>query len=318
MKSKLINKVSLACLSTMMFLGTSCNDMLEEEPRTTVTPAFFESAEGIRAGLTAGYSGFRYYYGTEGGMTMSVFGTDEFTDGRDGGAKDINRYGPDLNAQNGMFGTAWNRNYTYINTLSGVIDLGPNADLPEAELNSLIAEAKYLRAHYFFILTQLHGAITLDQGSGQLRFNTTPSTDARREALPDVYAAIISDLLDAIEELPDTPGQPGRASQGAARHLLAKVYLTKATTDAAEPTDYARAYEYASGLIENGYGHALLENFGDVHAEGNEDNSEILWTVQRTPDAQFNDFEPVESGLKENRSIYFFRPLYERDRKSVV
>lgn len=312
MKS-IANKLYITCLSAMLFIAPGCNheEMLEENPRSQVTPDYFETAEGIRAGVFAGYAGFRYYYGTEGGLTLTAFGTDEFTDGRDGGSKGINRYNQDLNPGNGQFTGPWNRNYTYINTLNGVIEIGPDANIAEAQRDVLIAEAKYLRAHYYFILVQFFGDVTIDLGAGSWRFNTSPSTAQERAPREEVYEGIVQDLQDAIEDLPAEAYQRGRADQAAAMHLLAKVYLTRAGT-LNQQEDYERAYQTAKELIDNRgtYGLELLQDFGDVHAQGNEDNSEIIWTVEHTTDQAFNT-TPGRNGLDENRSIYLFRPLYE-------
>lgn len=293
-----------------------CKKVLEENPRSVLTPDYFKTAQGINAGLVAAYSGLRYQYGPEGAMTLTVPGTDEFTIGSLANTDEVafNAYSPILNPTNSQLLTPWNNNFTFINTCNGVIEYGAEAtDLDEATKAPLLAEAKFLRAMYYFQLVQSFGGVPLNLGAGDLKFNTNPSTESVRSSVGDVYAAMITDLKDAIAALPAKPSQPGRASAASAIHLLAKVYLFKATLPAAKETDdYTNALLYANMLIDNQgtYGVALMTNFGDVNKPGNEHGTESLFTVEHTLTAQFNEFSTanggVLQGLKENRANYFF------------
>ena len=288
---KSILKILPAIQSVIILFAIGCTEKLIEKPRTTLTSSYFETPEGIDAGCIAAYSGFRYIYGTEAGMFLTVFGTDEFTHGRDGGSKPLNNYDASgLNPYDLMIRRLWNYPYTYINTCNGVIELGPNAEMNAVDRKRLIAEAKYMRAHYYFILAQTFGGVTLFTD-----FNTSPSTTATRVSEADVYEAIIKDLTEAIEDLADIATQPGRATKPSAIHLLAKVYLTRAGTDFAQADDYSNAYETAKNLIDNRalYEVELLQDYEDVHPEGDEHNSEILWTRNRSPIFTYAFFQKI-------------------------
>jgi hypothetical protein len=294
---------------------SGCKKVLDETPRAVLTPDYFKTSQGVNAGLIAAYSGLRYQYGPEGAMTLTVPGTDEFTIGSLANTDEVafNAYTPTLNATNSQLLTPWNNNFTYINTCNGVIQYGTlAADLDATTKAELLGEAKFLRALYYFQLVQSFGGVPLDLGSGNLQFNTNPSTQSKRNTSAEVYAAIIQDLKDAIPVLTPKPGV-GRASGAAAIHLLAKVYLFKATLASAKASDdYANALTYAKMLIDNQgtYGVALLQNFGDVNKQGNEHSSESLFTVEHTENNQFNEFSTanggIAQGLKENRANYFF------------
>ena len=99
----------------------------------------------------------------------------------------------------------------------------------------------------------------------------------------NVYDFIIQDLKDAYWIFPRAikDVQPGRATKAAAMHVLAKVYLTRAGSSAAKPTDYQDAYTTAKSLIDSRatYGLSLLQDFAKVYEEGNEANSEVIWTI---------------------------------------
>lgn len=155
MKITYIKSMTLAAAG-MMFIASGCSDILKEEPRGGLTPTYYATGAGVNSGLTSVYSSFKYYYGTEGGMNLSVYGTDEFTHGQQVTNPPLNIYGPTLNAalndgRGGDLQTPWNRGYAAINTCNGVIERGAAAtDLSDAQKTALLAEAKYLRAPLVF------------------------------------------------------------------------------------------------------------------------------------------------------------------------
>lgn len=306
-------------LIVILFLNPGCSDLLDEEPRALLTPDLFETAQGLEGGLIAAYSYLKFYYGSESGGNLTVYGTDEFTNGGQVSEPPLNIY-RGIDPDNGDILTPWNRAYPAINTLNGVIELAPEAtDLSEEERSSLVAEAKCLRAEWYFILVKTFGGVTLDLGSGPLRFNRTPSANFSRASLSETYAAIISDLEDAVKDLPEAPKEPGRMWKATALDLLAKAYLTRGWSEAAESGDFQKALDAAAQLIPNpespngNYGTALLSDYEKVFEEGNEFNSEVLHTANRIGNLDFDSFDTDLSGdltLAQNRSNFFFRMFY--------
>lgn len=74
-------------LYTCLFLDlatTACKKTLIEDPKSTLTPAFFTTSQGFQAGLTAAYAGFRTIWGPDTYFELTVPGTDEFIAGNDG------------------------------------------------------------------------------------------------------------------------------------------------------------------------------------------------------------------------------------------
>ncbi|MEJ0033908.1 MAG: RagB/SusD family nutrient uptake outer membrane protein [Bacteroidota bacterium] len=309
---------------------SSCSDILKEEPRNALTPNYYQTVVGLNAGLTSVYSSFKFYYGTEGGMNLSVYGTDEFTHGQQVTNPPLNIYGTTLNAamndgKGGDLQTPWNRAYSAINTCNGIIEIGNNVQgITDDQKKALLAEAKYLRAHWYFILVTTFGGVTLDLGSGPLKFNTTPTNVAHREPLVDCWAAIIKDLEEASNELPDKPSAQGRVWKASALHLLAKAYLTRAWSSSAQSTDFQNAFDAANKLITNKgtYGVSLLGDYKSVHQEGNEYNAEVVFQVDWIDNNQTfnnnNGFASGEDGLRQNRSNYFFRMLYVTNMPGMI
>ena len=90
----------------VLILAGSCENYLEEEPRSLLTAKYLESASGVEAALNSSYSDLRYFYGGEGALTVTCTGTDEWQKGPDGNAN-ANLYQSGM-AENGLIGNTWN------------------------------------------------------------------------------------------------------------------------------------------------------------------------------------------------------------------
>ena len=297
---------NIAIILMVLVSVVSCEKYLEEEPRSLLTAEFLNTPGGVRAALYSTYSDLRLFYGGESAMSMTLAGTDEWQRAQDG-SDGLNLYDDQVLLTNGQVGSTWNWGYTAINTANAVIQFAPTSGLPAREAEEIAAEGRYLRAKWYFLLVQMYGELPLN-----LNFISEPQTEAFRTPVADVYEAIIDDLEHAKLALPNIGSEPGRADAAAAYHLLARVYLTRAThPTAGQPGDYQEAFNNAMHLINNAgaYELALLQDFGDIHTPRNENNSEVIFNVQRNDDLIFNDNDG-NSVNKENRSSFFFRPNY--------
>ena len=309
---KRIKGFLLIVLPASMMMA-ACNKKLVEEPHSILTPAFFSTTQGFKQGLDAAYAGMRLFWGNQDYFTITVIGTDEFKRGIDGNS-DVNVYSSGYTPSSGVINANWRNAYTFINTCNGVIDNAPNVNLSDATKKTMVAEAKFLRANYYFILVQFFGDVTLNKN-----FISTPTTAAVRDLKADVYDFIVQDLKDAILDLPQgliKDVLPGKATKAAAMHVLAKVYLTRGGSSVAKPSDYEDAYTTAKALIDTRaiFGLNLLQDFAKVFEEGNENNSETIWTVQHTSNLAFNG--PNNSGVSnfsaDNVLNHMWVPQYER------
>jgi starch-binding outer membrane protein, SusD/RagB family len=297
----------------IVLLSIGCSKKLIEEPKSVLTPAFLSTQQGLQQGLDAAYSGTRLIWGNQDYFTITVIGTDEFKRGIDGNS-DINVYSSGYTPSTGVINANWRNAYIFINSCNGVIDNAPNTDLPDATKKRMIAEAKFLRANWYFLLVQFWGDVSLNK-----TYATEPTTSGERAPMADVYDFIVQDLKDAIAGLHQgliKDVQPGRATKAAAMHVLAKVYLTRGGSSAARPSDFQDAYTTAKELIDNKaiYGLSLLPDFEKVYEEGNENNSEVIWTSQHTSNLAFNG--PNNSGISnfsaDNVLNHMWVPQYER------
>jgi len=307
-----MKKIVLVTLGTALLLSaSSCNkDILDESPQSVLTPAFLQTSQGVEAGVTGVYSGLRQIYGNDSGFFTTLAGTDEWTTGisASGGLSDYNAN--DLTPLNdGSHSFIWSVCYTQINNANGVLKYGPNAQgMAPARLTQLLAEAKLLRANYYFVLVQDFGDVPL-----MLNFVDSPTTDITRAPLADVYTQIIKDLNESLATIADKAAQPGRVTRATALHLLAKVYLTRATSSAKQGDDYANAAKYAKELIDNQgrYGLALEADPASVFTEGNENGKEVIFNAQFNADPTFSRLDGNNYG-GENIGAFQFRSRYDK------
>jgi hypothetical protein len=108
-----------------------------------------------------------------------------------------------ITAGDGATTALWNIAYQDINTANGVLQYGATVSLPDSTKAQYLAQAKFLRAFYYFYLVQTFGDVPL-----HTTFITNPTTSDTRTPIKDVYAQIISDLTEASKELPAKPATP--------------------------------------------------------------------------------------------------------------
>jgi hypothetical protein len=300
-------KSSFLILLTLILMLANCTKILDEQPRAAVTPDYFSTPLGVLGGITGVYSDMRNLWGTEGFLNMVVGGTDEVLKGGSGNPNFF-EYG----IVNADIAGLWNIAYQDINTVNGVLQFGATVNLPDATKKQYLAQAKFLRAFYYFYLVQTYGDIPL-----HLEFITTASAADSRAPISDIYAQIIKDLTEASEELPALPTEPflGKAATSAtAKYLLAKAYLTRGWSTAAVSSDFQTAYTLCTELITNKatYGLDLMQDFASVNVRANDYGKEVLFVIDHSSDLKYGEYTTgsAASGPKENKSNFYFRPNY--------
>ncbi len=265
---------SIQCILVLiLLLHSACNSILEEDPVSLATAdSYYSTEDGLRDGVNACYPPLRDYYGPEGTFFLTVIGTDINTNGY-GGVKNnpsFNNYDQNLTSTHKFLSNIWDSFYEGINQCNTIVNRAPNVEgISEEEKAAYIGEARFLRAHYYFILVQLWGDVhfTLDETSGV-------ETEAYRTPVETIYSeGIVPDLEYAVANLADpSTGSTdyGRANKAAAEALLARVHLTLG--------NWSEAETYATNVINN-YNYSLvpLDELWDYY---NQRNAEIIWSVQ--------------------------------------
>ncbi len=288
MKQFIQYKQRYIVLLVLVFFSAGCKKLLEEKPRSNVTPSAFATPQGLLGGIAGVYNQMRSSWGTEGFTLTQMAGTDEHLMGGSAGNPRIFTY-------NGITGSDFGGGFAFyssINSLNGILELGPTTPgLDATTLNAYLGQARFLRAYIYFFLVQTYGNIPLNTD-----FITVPSQSSAPAPANDIYNLIIEDLTDAITKLPNTPTAPflGKAATvGAAKWLLAKVYLTRGWLNNAQ-ADFQLAYNTAKELIDNRatYGLDLWQNYADAFKPENDYGKETIFVTDHTNDPKYGFYNP--------------------------
>lgn len=258
----------------MWLILPSCSDILEESPEGQLVVGNFYQTEGdALAAVTAIYNRL-YSRMYERDMQLMVdLPTDDYKNGQGmNNAFLLDIEFLRITPENQFVARNWQDHYDGINRANAAINRIPDIIMDEELKTRLIGEATFLRALFYFNLVRFYGDVPLiledTRELGNLNVARSPEAE--------VYNQIISDLNNSITSLPETVvgSDAGRATQGAARVLLGKVYLTLG--------DWPMAVSTLQAVIENEatYGYGLHEDFAANWERGTENEVESVFTVQ--------------------------------------
>ncbi|MCM1079782.1 MAG: RagB/SusD family nutrient uptake outer membrane protein [Bacteroidales bacterium] len=282
MKKTFANIYVAAALAMMGGSLQSCS-LEEENPGGFTLEDLATQKDGFQELVNQCYFAMeRYFYGTDGFMELTEGDTDLWTykandtESREyfwffGGASPNTTYTNNL----------WNGIYDGVGACNTVI---ANADkarafLSEAELNEKIAEARFMRAIYYFNAVEQFGAVTMN-----LRQEFSANYAPERTAPLDIYRQlIIPDLEYAAQWLDKgTDALCTTPTKKAALGFLAKACLQ--TREYGTDEFLQKGMDAAKTLItdcENGgttYGAFMYADYADVFKESNNwENKEALW-----------------------------------------
>jgi hypothetical protein len=183
-----------------------------------------------------------------------------------------------LSSSIGPSSELWRAGFSGVFRANVLLSKLPDVPMDETLKARYAAEAKALRAYFYFDLVRLFKNIPL---------LTTPVDadqiyDVLQASPAEVYAQIESDLRDAIAEpaLPNTINiqtEGGRLTQGALHALLGKVYLYQSKW--AEAASEFQKVNGTPGSTNATYGYSLQPNFSDLWKTANKFNSESIFEI---------------------------------------
>lgn len=283
------SKIFLVLLAA--FFAAGCTDFLEEENKTeVVADEFYATEEGYESLVNATYASLREVYGGEPWLFSA--GTDLYVEGRNEQPEGISEYrnlGPSDDEVEDFYSTIYAA-IQRANTALYYNDLTEQTEMLEERKG----EVKFIRSLYYFLLVQTFGDVAIVDE----RINEA-LTNFEREPAEDVYEFIIAELEEAYELVPEVSAVPGRVDKAAVLHYLAKVHLTRGYEPFGSADDFEKAAEYADAAITYG---ALVNSFEELFFPGNENNSEVLFSVQYSG---ASIVDPKEDGHLQN---FFFGP----------
>lgn len=273
-------KIGALLSSAIMMVAVSCSDDFLDVPATgQLAEAQLTTLAGLEASLIAAYSQVNGRANRLASPSNWVWGSirgGEANKGTDPG--DFSTINPiqrfEVNAASGDVGAKWNGAYEGIARCNNVLRLMTNRgeDVTDADAAGISAQARFLRAHYYFQLKRDYGDTpyvdeTVDYGSGLEEVSNNQ----------DLYPFIEADLQYAVENLPATQSQVGRVNSWAAKSMLAKVYLYQ------DKFSQAKALFddiIANGVTSNGLKYGLVAYYDDMFRGANDNHQESVWAYQ--------------------------------------
>ena len=215
-------------LSLLLLLGlviTSCD--LNEDPYGFYSEDnFYTTPADAEASLMYAYNALTFleysrgifYIGELASETCDVKADEGY------GSQQLNNWTAD--ASNETLTYYFKYCYIAINRANAVIENVTNSTFDQSAKNKLLGEAHFLRAYNYFNLVKVFGLVPIQRHMVKSISQTSPEM---AKNLDDLYNFIHSDLKIAEENL-EVSRNVGRADKVAAQSLLAKTYLTIASS----------------------------------------------------------------------------------------
>ena len=162
----------------------------------------------------------------------------------------------------------WGWMFAGVNRANFILEFQDKTDFSNKP--NVIGQARFLRAYYYFELVKWFGDVPL---AVDKRIFFGEELDLDRTPKSDVYAQIEQDLIFAINNLPVSQTDTGRATKGAAQALLGKAYLFQ--------NKFPEAADILEELIETGP-YDLVVDYDTIFENDNENNIESVFEVQYT------------------------------------
>ncbi|GAB3995832.1 RagB/SusD family nutrient uptake outer membrane protein [Spirosoma daeguense] len=256
-------------VALVMLLMTSCRkDFIEILPVDTVTvDVLYKTDKDYQDAVVGIYGIFQdqyanmYYFGDIRGDDV----WDELVKGTAGAVDNFTLANDDALLMN-----TWRNYYKAITRANTLLERIGSADASVTNKNRHTGEAEFLRAMAYFDLVRIFGDVPMVTKS----LSIADSYATPREKVDKIYdEVIIKDLLDAEAKLPVSyaGSEVGRATKGAARALLGKVYLTR--------KDFVKAEAKLQEVTTMNY--SLLSNWADLwDYTKNEHHSEYIYDIE--------------------------------------
>jgi len=289
MKTKNIKYILIIALATTVF---SCGkSFLDVSPKgSQLEENFYQNADDALEGLIAIYDQLG---GISGGyinkFTANLSACDNhFAGGAN--STDVNALqvwsNYTLDPATGPQGDLWARGFSGVFRANVLISKLPDIPMDDNLKNRYMGESKFLRAYFYFDLVRWFENVPLfsEPISASEIYNVVQAPPS------DVYDLIIEDLTYAIGVLPNTvpaATEGGRATVGTARALLGKVYLQlEMYNEAAQQLSEVNGTPGGTSQ----YGYSLLSNFADLWEFDNKQNSESIFSINHTGQANWGDW----------------------------
>jgi len=256
----------------IIFVGmTSCNDFLSLSPEYQINEInYYQSEDDFETAIIGIYNTLQGLHNLT-IMYPSELLTDNTT---------INSYTwtttasefdeAGVTSANGIINSIWTSCFTAIAYSNNIISRIDDIEMNETKRNQFEGEALFIRAYCYFYLVRLYGKVPIVEVAFRSP-DEISAFDMTRQPISDVYSMIENDLTNAATLLNGTELSKGRASEGAAKTLLGKVYLTEG--------NYTSAATVLKEVIDMGT-YSLVGDYGSMFDGTNEESDESIFEIE--------------------------------------
>jgi len=164
----------------------------------------------------------------------------------------------------------------------------------ETRKESILAEAKFLRALHYFYAAELWENIPL------VLEPSLPNDRPEQKTKTEIFAQVETDLNEAFEKLPTSwnGDNVGRPTKGAAKAMLAKLYMQQRKWSEAK-----LAMDYL--ISGQGVSYSLVPNFKDNFTDVRENNAESVFEIQFGSQRLGGTDESANAAVSNTRAQFF-------------
>jgi len=264
---KTLNTIAIASILTF-FMSWSCtDDFVDVESQDPNSEDFFNSEADYQDALVGAYDLLQSTYLNvmlgEIASSNTLAGGESATDVI--GIQEIdNMVHTPVNQQ---LRDIWSWMYAGVNRASYILEYKDKTDFPGK--SEVIAQARFLRAYYYFELIKWFGDVPF-KADGRIQFGDQFELD--RTPKSEIYAFLVNDLEAAANDLPATQEEAGRITKGAAHALQGKMYLYM--------EEWAKAAEALDKVIAGPY--SMVDDYESIFEQEGENNEQSVFEVQYT------------------------------------
>ncbi|MFP2996076.1 RagB/SusD family nutrient uptake outer membrane protein [Spongiivirga sp. MCCC 1A20706] len=271
-------KKRLIYLFTAFIAVFACSDDFTEQPAIgALSDDDLANEQGVNVLLTGAYSALDGIRNNQGAADWTVSGDNWWFDvladdahkgSTDGDQADLfllETY--DWTSSNPYVFGKWNGLFAGVNRSNAVIAL--IATIEGVDLSAKLAEARFLRGHFNMELQKIYGNVPYisEQNYSDVEFNQ-PNPGP-------IWDQIEADFQFAVDNLPDSQGEPGRPNSWTARAFLGKAHLFQSEWD--------QAFTLLNEVVTMGP-YSLLSEYADNFRVAGDNSSESVFSIQFTAD----------------------------------
>lgn len=253
----------------LIFMLLGCYD-LERVPADQMSASqFYKNEEQAKEAMMGVYSNMQDNHAF--GLQFSMDGLGGIAMGYDPPSYQVFQQGS-YDVNNSWVLNKWTSLYEGIARANNVLQNVDKAKMSDDLKKQYKAEAKFMRALYYFTLMDFFGGVPIYDETVVI---TDSYADMKkpRNSMDEVRTFILNDLAEASNILPENWGKSdaGRATKYAAIALMGKVYL------------YAKNYQKAAinfeKVINSGL-YKLYDDYASLFLPGGDDSSEMIFAIQ--------------------------------------